>query len=210
MKNEAILARLDALETQVAELQAGQVKPAKRTASAAAVPAYEGATISYPAPVSSFVMPSIVELQKLLAIVQRDCPQLAPDFHDEQLEFFAGFSRAFAYIGSLGRTDELNNKISISWWCDACREWLRQSNITGDILASGFAAACLAQNVDHLSKDPAAGTVWTFALKPHGGGRENGSGWRSVLAAGQIRSPRSLGQAPRRAPSISESHPGGE
>jgi hypothetical protein len=188
MKNDdVILARLDALEVRVAELEADKAL-SKRPPQPRPLRIEEGVRISYPAPVSSFVMPSISELQQLLAIVYHRYPRLAPEFHEE-LAFFEGFSRAFLYVGNIGRADEPNGKVSVLWWLDHCRDWLKRSNVQGDVLGACFMAACLAQGVDYIADDPGQGTVWTFALKAYGGRPEKGDGWRAVLATGKIKPP---------------------
>ena len=77
----------------------------------------------------------------------------------------------------------------MSWWIDACQEWLKRSNIHCDVISSCFIAACLAQGVDYIAADPAAGAVWTFGLKSYGGRPDNGDGWRRVLETGQVKPP---------------------
>jgi hypothetical protein len=199
MKSEdAILARLAALEgrgavleERMSALEAGNGKPPWRAPPARVD---EGVTLTYPnPPASSFVMPSISELHKLLAIVQEKCPQLAPDFCEE-VAFFSGFARAFFYIGQLGRTDELNKKVSIGWWVDACSDFLRRSNMEDHMIGAYLAAAVLAHgDIAYSPKNP-DGRVWEFGLKPHGGLRK--TGWRTLLATGELRNPYYVNRIP--------------
>jgi hypothetical protein len=195
--NNDLLTRLAALEARMAVLEsaAGIAKPATRPAPAARLVEPEGVRVTHPL-AGSFTMPSTDEGRKLLAIAQARLPKhLKPDFSrsrlpkDEEHKFLKGFEAALLYVGSLGRQEQLNTKVSVSWWIDGCEEFLRERNISADVGAAQFAAACLCCGVGYVPHDAAQGVVWTFALVVHGGQRMTADSWRAILRAGQIREP---------------------
>ena len=118
MKDDAILAELEALKTRVAALEAnaGLKSVARIEAPAAPVPE-EGVRIYYPPDPNPFVMPNNDELKILRAIAHSKYPNSGQTFRiilmptGPSSSFSRNFPR-YSYALKLCRLDKLNKKVS--------------------------------------------------------------------------------------------------
>jgi hypothetical protein len=133
-------------------------------------------------------MPDLRDLRRLFDTMKGHSPW---PIRDED-RAFSGFRGAFRWIMSQGRIDAPNPKFSLSYYCDACRAWLKDRNaMSGDIVANSvMLAAMAAGDVHFVLPNAALGHVAELGL--HGtlnaGRRADMSAWRQVLERGAPRS----------------------
>jgi hypothetical protein len=193
--------RLEALEAALAEQQAktanfeaeiatlkAQVAPPAPVKSAPKPVEEEGARISYPAPVSNFIMPSSTELKQLLSIVLRKFPQLAPDMTDRwsqnnEADFARKFAAAFKAIGQMHRTEKPDRKRYASYFVDHAEDLLRAQGASAEI-GPAFLPACLAHGDVPISDWRIDGVALELGLNIYRIGRPATDAWKRVLATG--------------------------
>jgi hypothetical protein len=191
MNEEAILARLDTLEAEVAELKvtAGLVKPAARDAESAKF-VERGVTITHPEEINRIVLPNESEYRKLLAVVLDAYPQLRRSNNpryatEDEAGFFREFCAAFERISRLLRTEKVDHKRSVSWWANEANQ---QRFGREEIRGLAFIAATVgAGDVSFVEADH-NGNSWAFALAFGAGRPATEAGWRRVLN-GQLLAP---------------------
>ncbi len=187
---EAILARLDTLEAEVAALKvnAGLVKPVVHDAAPAKF-VERGVTITHPEENSPIVLPTEAEYRGILSAVRDAYPQLwrpsnNPRFTDQDdAEFFRDFCAVFERVSYLRRIAEVDSKHSLSWWVDEINRRLHGRQIDG---AAFLAAVIGAGDVSFVQRD-GYGNAWAFGLATFGG-RPATESWRRVLK-GQLLAP---------------------
>ena len=208
MNNEIeLLKRIAALEQKVAKLQG---KPAK--AAPKSVPVEEDVRITYPAPTTSFVMPSLAELKQLLAIALTRLTQMRrrPEFsgpraEEKKAEYFRQFCAAFYALGFITRADALDKKHAASYWIATAEEILRARKY-GSVpeLGPAFLAAVIAHDDIDYNDPNQFPYVLEFGLRDYGMGKAATDAWRRVLAAGmapepvEVVAPRGMEPSPSR------------
>jgi hypothetical protein len=191
MKNEElILARLDALEAEVAVLKinAGLVEPVARDVAPTKL-VEPKLSITHPIETSPIVLPTEAEYRRILSAVRDAYPQLRPRsnprFADQdEAGFFREFCAAFERVSHLRRTENVDSKHALSWWVDETNRWLHGSQQIDGI---AFLAAVIgAGDVSFVQRDE-YGNAWAFGLATFGG-RPATEAWRRVLK-GQLLTP---------------------
>jgi hypothetical protein len=189
MRDDAILAELEALKTRVAALEAaaGLVKPAAQDVAPAKF-VEQGVTITHPIETSPIVLPTEAEYRGILSAVRDAYPQLLRSSNprcadQEDAVFFHDFCGAFERVAHLRRTEQIDSKHALSWWVGEANRWLRGRQIDG---AAFLAAVIGAGDVSFVQRDE-YGNVWAFGLATFGG-RPATEAWRRVLK-GQLLPP---------------------
>jgi hypothetical protein len=170
--------RFDAKNAPPAPVKIAQPKPVED----------EGTRVSYPAPLSTFIMPSSAELKQLLAIVLAKFPQLAPDMSDRwadnnEAKFLKQFGAAFYAIGLMHRTEKPDKKRYVSFFVDHAEDLLRAHGASADI-GPAFLPACLAHGDVPISDWRIDGVVLEIGLNIYRIGRPATDAWKRVLATG--------------------------
>jgi hypothetical protein len=127
-------------------------------------------------------LPSFDQMRKLFSIVRHRVPeQKSPDPDSA----FRGFCASYRYVFNCGRIAAPNAKVSITWFIDGMKTWLRERNaMTIDVSGSSFIAAVLASgDILYVPHDSAVGHVWEFSLvlPPNHGGKPASDAWKRVL-----------------------------
>jgi hypothetical protein len=191
MRDDTILAELEALKKRVAALEAnaGLVKPAAADVAPAKFVERE-VSITHPIETSPIVLPTETEYRGILSAVRDAYPQLwrslsaNPRFADEDdARLFRDFPAVFECVSHLRRTTEVDNKHSLSWWVDEINRRLHGRQIDG---LAFLAAVIGAGDVSFVQRDE-YGNVWAFGLATFGG-RPATEAWRRVLK-GQLLTP---------------------
>ena len=114
-------------------------------------------------------LPSLDQMRKLFSIVRHRVPEQKSHDPDQP---FRGFCAAFRYVSNCGRIAAPNGKVSITWFLDGMKTWLRVRNaMTGDVTGSSFIAAVLASgDILFVPHDSNLGHVWEFGIVPPGHG----------------------------------------
>jgi hypothetical protein len=195
MKNDTVLDRISALESELAALKA-QVAPPAPAKIAPKPVEDEGTRVSYPAPRSTFEMPTANQLAALKEVVFSKIPSLLPTFsgrwaREDEAEFERGFRAAFLALGHIERRNEVDRKRALSYWTqhaeETCRALGRSASIPGTAL---MCAAIASGNVPYVLGDVANGVVPVLGLCFGSNmGKLPGNEWRNVLATGQILAP---------------------
>jgi hypothetical protein len=144
-----------------------------------------GVRISYPQ--RRVALPTESESEKLLATVTARWPEMR---RADGAEFVVAFHR----ILHLGRRDRLDNAHSVNYWCDGCRAWQNQQQISPGVFVGpvSFTAAVLAQgDVAHSMSDNFPFDL-SFGLQFGGGGRPSNNQWRRALETGALLEPTPL------------------
>ncbi len=191
MKNEeAIFARLDALEAEVTALKvnAGLVTPAARDVVAPAKFVEGQLSITHPVETSPITLPTEAEYRGILSAVRAAYPQLwrssNPRFADEDdARFFRDFCAVFERVSHLRRTEKVDSKHALGWWVDETSRWLHGRQIDG---AAFLAAVIGAGDVSFVQRDE-CGNAWAFGLAAFGGRAASEAGWRRVLGGQLLR-----------------------
>lgn len=189
MKNEeAILARLDTLEAEVAALKvnAGVAEVEPAAPDVAPVKYVEPkVSITYPKAQPDIAMPTEPELWRILRVVlntyQLRRPNLNPRYEEEDMAgFFREFSAAFAGISLLRRIEEIDHKHTLMWWAN---EAMRQLGNTApqDINSAAFLAATIGAGDIKFTLTDSYGNVSAVGLARSGGRPATEAGWRRVL-----------------------------
>jgi hypothetical protein len=170
--------RFDAKDAAPAPVKIAQPKPIED----------EGTRVSYPAPMSTFVMPSPDELKRLLAIVLAKFPRLAPDMTDRwadnnEVKFGRQFASAFSAVGMMHRTEKPDKKRYVQYFIDHGEDLLRALGPHAEI-GPAFTVACLAHGDVPISDWRIDGVVLEFGLNIYRIGRPATDAWRRVLATG--------------------------
>ena len=182
---------IHALKEQIAELtrrfDAKDAPPAP-VKSAPKPVEEEGTRVSYPQPVSTFVMPSQDELKQLLAIVLAKFPRLAPDMSDRwannnEVKFAKQFAAAFRAVGMMHRSEKPDKKRYVQYFIDHGDNLLRALGPHAEI-GPAFLPACLAHGDVPISDWRIDGQVLEFGLNIYRIGRPATDAWRKVLATG--------------------------
>jgi hypothetical protein len=181
-----------ALKAQIAELtrrfDAKDAPPAP--AKIAVKPIEEdGARISYPAPLSTFAMPSSAELDQLREIVLRKFPQLAPDTRgkwaqEDAAKFPKQFAAAFRAVGMMHRSEKPDKKRYPSYFIQHGEDSLRAFGASAEI-GPAFLPACLAHGDVPISDWRIDGVVLELGLNIYRIGRPATDAWKRVLATGR-------------------------
>jgi hypothetical protein len=180
------------LKAQIAELERrfdAQVAPPAPVKMLQPKPVEdEGTRVSYPAPLSTFVMPSSTELTQLLAIVLRKFPRLAPDMTDRwadnnEVKFSRQFAAAFRAVGMMHRSEKPDKKRYPSYFVDHGEDLLRSLGPHAEI-GPAFTVACLAHGDVPISDWRLDAVVLEFGLNIYNIGRPATDAWRKVLATG--------------------------
>ncbi len=196
------ISRLEALEAALAEQQAktanfeaeiatlkAQVAPPAPVKIAQPKPIEdEGTRVSYPAPMSTFVMPSPDELKRLLAIVLAKFPRLAPDMTDRwadnnEIKFAGQFAAAFRAVGMMHRADKPDKKHYPSYFIDHGDDLLRALGPHAEI-GPAFLPAVLAWGDVPVSDWRIDGVTLEIGLNIFRIGRPATDAWRRVLSTG--------------------------
>jgi hypothetical protein len=137
-------------------------------------------------------LPNLKEMQRLYAAVKHKSPwpQALNGRHDENRPFRA-FSSCFRWLQNIGRLEQPNKKVSLAYWCDACRLWLRARNCVGsDVDANALILAVYAAgDVPYLLPDDRLGNVWELGLAQYGGKPASAAAWRRVMQVGSTMPP---------------------
>jgi hypothetical protein len=171
--------RFDAKDAPPAPVKIAQPKPVED----------EGTRVSYPAPLSTFVMPSSTELKQLLAIVLAKFPRLAPDMTDRwannnEANFAKQFAAAFRAVGMMSRTEKPDKKHFPSYFISHAEDSLRALGAYAEI-GPAFLPACLAWGDVPVSDWRIDGVVLELGLNIFRIGRPATDAWRKVLATGR-------------------------
>jgi hypothetical protein len=193
--------RLAALETENASLRARlkEIEDHGIRKSAIPVPpvAERQVTITTPAPVSSFRMPTPAEMKQLLAAVGRYFPSLLSvdnaaftgDEADRRDQYFRQFAASFEMVGNLKRTDRPDGRVYISFHVDVVERLLMSfGRPRMTIRTTPFLASCLAHfdiavcgiNRAHEGITPEVGLSECS-------GRPATDAWREIIAGKQPR-----------------------
>jgi hypothetical protein len=180
-----------ALQAQITELKARfDAKDAPPAPVKIAVKPLEdeGTRVSYPTPVSTFVMPSSSELKQLCDIVLRKFPRLAPDMSDRwadnnEVKFAKQFAAAFRAVGMMHRADKPDKKHYVSYFIDHGDDLLRALGPSAEI-GPAFLPACLAHGDVPISDWRLDGVVLEIGLNIFRIGRPATDAWRRVLSTG--------------------------
>jgi hypothetical protein len=200
MKNEeAILARLDALEAEVASLKVNAglvVKPAARGEPAKYVE--PKVSITHPIEHSPIALPTEAELWRIHRVVLSAYPELRPNStpryeKEDSAGVFREFCAAFAGISHLRRTEEIDHKHSVSWWAKEATG--RLGRPVQDISNTAFLAAVIGSGdikftlTDHYGNVAAVGLARSGGLATEAGWRRALNGQLLLPVAGRFRAP---------------------
>jgi len=188
MKDDAILAELEALKTRVAALEAnaGLVKPAAADVAPAKF-VERGVSITHSIETSPIAMPTESEHQKILQVVFRYFPKFEPNSTgrwgpSDAEQFFRDYLAAFEAVSHFRRlTGETNKKYAIGWWTDHVCKWQSaRGNSLGSLPGPAFLTAVLAAGDILYTPANEWGEVWTVGLDPYIG-RPSTEAWRNVV-----------------------------
>jgi hypothetical protein len=183
------------LKSQIAELKSrfdAKDAPPVKIATKPVEP--EGTQIFYPAPVSSFTMPSPAELSQLRDIVFAKYPRLnvtegmvfRGDNEANEAEYFKQFCASFRALGAMHRTERPDKKHYISFWMDLASDWLKTVRDSTSISGLPFIAAVLAHGDICYSGLFVDGATFEVGLNAYRMGKPPGDAWKKVLATGRI------------------------
>jgi hypothetical protein len=193
MNETELLKRIATLEEKVATLQGKPIMVASKVEPKWEEPEVR---ITYPAPITFFVMPSAAELKQLFEIACRRLDQLGlpRDFsgrraEEKEEDFFRQFCAAFRALGFIGRGEALDHKHAVSYWISTAEQILRELGGASETLTGlSFLTATLAHG-DVLYNDVRDFPyVREFGLREYGG-RPATDKWRGVLARGSTMEP---------------------
>lgn len=144
-------------------------------------------------PLSSFVMPSDAELNRLREIVGLHYPDLidssGPAFSGSKSarmqDWNDQFKLAFLALGNMRRLDQPDHKRYASHWIEEAEIWLRPRGKSTTLRFGPFTAALLAHGDIPFSGLCMSGQVPEFGLSLYVG-REARDAWRHVLSSGRI------------------------
>ena len=155
-------------------------------------------------------MPSILathdELQRLLHIVETQCPKLKREYRGKfaelnEQEHVAGFAQAFRWLAHIGRSDKLDTSHALSWWVDHAEQCYREIGTTGlSINTVALTAACVAWGDIAYAKMDNFPFDFGLGLVAYGGRQPTQATWRRVLSTEIIREPSNLPARMRTAP----------
>jgi hypothetical protein len=191
-KNEELKAQLAEQDARIAALEkqlAPKPTPAPR--------APEGVQVRYPAPVSSFVMPTPEELRALYRIAVAANPYGAPKgdwsekgWSDSDLteKFQKEFRAAFLVVNSMKRLNEPNHKRFAYDIVFDCERWLKAYGVHAEIGRCFHLAVLASGDIPYQNQNGSIGAVLEYGLasKEHEGGRIATDAWRRVLATGKV------------------------
>ena len=169
-RRQELLAKISTQEAQLAEMKA----ELNERAQPKAPPKQEDGVRIYTLAPTLPEMPSDEELTKLLGIVLKHYPALAP--HETRRdEFSDDFRKAFVHIAGLQRAE----KPDASRWVSAFIDHMAvQCGVT--VRGGAYIAAALAQgDVPFIASS--MGQSWELGIKLYGGGRRAIAAWRNVL-----------------------------
>ncbi len=135
-------------------------------------------------------LPTPVEIDRLLAIVEAAWPRLQPT--DEEPHHRAAFVLAMHRVTFSYRTDRLDASRGLDFFMSECNEWLARYGL-GRVSAKAFTAACAASGIRMTTL-----SRWPFDVEfclSAGDGKATDA-WRTVLALGGLQPP----LPPRRPP----------
>jgi hypothetical protein len=131
--------------------------------------------------------PTLREMEKLYAAVRNlsPWPQALVDRYDESRPF-RGFAASFRWLMNVPRADRPNGKVSLSFWLDTCRIWMRARNaMTSDLSANALILATFAVgDVHYCPADPQLGVTWEIGLLEFGGKLASPDSWKRILTGG--------------------------
>jgi hypothetical protein len=187
-------AQAAALSAEIAALKAGRPlktagKPEDLGPSVKAFEDKRGVTISQVI-TETTIGPSLQEARKLFTIVKPLAPWKLDDRYDEDRPFRA-FCAALRWAQNVGRADEPNSKVALSFWLDHARNWLRARNaVGGEIDANVLIMAVMASgDIPYQRADPSQGRLWEIGLRAYGGRPASADAWRAVMTTGNILGP---------------------
>jgi hypothetical protein len=177
-----------ALRAEVAALKNMQ---GRRTAIPVHRPVERELTVTTPAPVSTFKMPTLDQLAKLLDIVGRHFPSLlsvdGPAFEGTSTErhkqYCEQFEGAFLAIGNMKRKDRPDTTVYLSYHIEVAESVLKSfGRPSMTIRGNAFLAACLAHfdvPVSSIGRQH-EGIVTEIGLHQYVG-RPAGDAWRRII-----------------------------
>jgi hypothetical protein len=132
-------------------------------------------------------MPTLREMEKLYGVVRNlsPWPQALVDKFDENRPFRA-FSSTFRWLQNVGRVERPNGKVTLSYFLDAARHWLRARNcVASDLDANALILAVYAAgDVVYVPANATLGNVWELGLVEYGGKPAAPDAWRRVMEGG--------------------------
>jgi hypothetical protein len=203
LKKEKPMSTMRDLEQRVSALEAenAALRAATPKAKASLPKELEGPSVTVIAP-RGIPMPTPRELESLRSIVGEKYPALArPTFDarwaDQDSEADrAGFALAFRWLSTLGRQDQLNNKLTPGAWCDRAEDFGRLAGSPARVRCRHVLAACVAAGDIAYAIDGWPHVIAIGVNHFGGSGRRATAAWRSVLKGQLISATRLPNQPP--------------
>lgn len=144
-------------------------------------------TITFGEPVRAGTLPTETEVDQLLDIVERagHLPKSALDTPD----FRRSFITALQFLANVGRTENVNTKITAHEWALHAERFMSELGRTVTLTNGGFWAACLASGVTYALGHQDRGIPARVGLNWDSGLERANSRWRQILRQGKTLPP---------------------
>jgi hypothetical protein len=181
---------LNVLTLRVRALELNEAKPAAPALPRAPAEP-QGVRFITPIERPRIDLPNEAERARIITVVCNRYPTLLPSADSrwadsDRAEFSQNFARAFEWVSTQGRADEVDRTRYVDFWINQAEEYSRLRGWSGNIGGALFAAVIGAGDVKFLPGNN-QGDVWAIGLKTFGG-RPATDAWRRVLA-GQLLPP---------------------